>query len=233
MKPDEYDLAATAVGVVDADNVLKPDSVRVGDVVIAMGSSGLHSNGFSMVRHVLLSGAEMPLDSTVDDLDDDRPLGEVLLTPTRIYTKDCLELIVETQVRVLAHITGGGLAGNLVRVLPPTVDAVVDRSTWQVPSVFQLVAGRRGRVEQDEMERTFNMGVGMVAVVSADEPPTARSRCSPPGTCRHGRAARSSPAPAKPGWSARTHLRCFCPTVTASPITAGQPPPIVTIGFRL
>ncbi|GAA1675677.1 phosphoribosylformylglycinamidine cyclo-ligase [Fodinicola feengrottensis] len=168
MKPDEYDLAATAVGVVDADNVLKPDSVRVGDVVIAMGSSGLHSNGFSMVRHVLLSGAEMPLDSTVDDLDDDRPLGEVLLTPTRIYTKDCLELIVETQVRVLAHITGGGLAGNLVRVLPPTVDAVVDRSTWQVPSVFQLVAGR-GRVEQDEMERTFNMGVGMVAVVSADE----------------------------------------------------------------
>jgi phosphoribosylformylglycinamidine cyclo-ligase len=168
MKPDEYDLAATAVGVVEADKVLKSESVRAGDVVIAMGSSGLHSNGFSMVRHVLLGNGRMPLDSKVDDVDDSRTLGEILLTPTRIYTKDCLALIAETEVRVLAHITGGGFAGNLVRVLPSTVDAVVDRSSWTVPPVFALVASR-GKVERDEMERTFNMGVGMVAVVAAEE----------------------------------------------------------------
>lgn len=168
MKPDDYDLAATAVGVVEADSVLSADSVQAGDVVIAMGSSGLHSNGFSMVRHVLLTMAEMPLDAPVADYDDDRTLGEILLTPTRIYTLDCLQLIAETDVRVLAHITGGGFAGNLVRVLPPGADAVVDRATWQVPPIFDLIAAR-GQVERDEMERTFNMGVGMVAVVAADE----------------------------------------------------------------
>ena len=168
MKPDEYDLAATAVGVVEADRVLSADSVQAGDVVLAMGSSGLHSNGFSMVRHVLLAMNELPLDAPVSDYDDDRTLGEILLTPTRIYTRDCLELIAETDVRVLAHVTGGGFAGNLVRVLPSTVDAVVDRSTWQVPPIFDLIASR-GQVERDEMERTFNMGVGMVAVVSAAE----------------------------------------------------------------
>ncbi|WP_163513079.1 phosphoribosylformylglycinamidine cyclo-ligase [Fodinicola acaciae] len=168
MPPDEYDLAATAVGVVEADGVLTPDSVKAGDVVIAMGSSGLHSNGFSMVRHVLLAMGQLPLDKPVDDYDDDRALGEILLTPTRIYTRDCLELIAETDVRVLAHVTGGGFAGNLVRVLPSNVDAVIDRSSWQVPPIFQLIAAR-GRVEREEMERTFNMGVGMVAVVSAAE----------------------------------------------------------------
>jgi phosphoribosylformylglycinamidine cyclo-ligase len=166
MSPEHYDIAGTGVGVVDAEQVLGPDTVREGDVVIAMASSGLHSNGFSLVRHVLLQGARLRLDAQVDELD--RPLGEELLTPTRIYAKDCLSLIEETAVHGFAHITGGGLAANLARVLPPHLSATVDRGTWSPAPVFGLVAGR-GRVEQAEMERTFNMGVGMVALVPADD----------------------------------------------------------------
>jgi phosphoribosylformylglycinamidine cyclo-ligase len=164
MSPEHYDIAGTGVGVVEADDVLGPDTVREGDVVIAMASSGLHSNGFSLVRHVLLQGARLRLDAHVDELD--RPLGEELLTPTRIYAKDCLSLIEETGVHGFAHITGGGLASNLARVLPPHLSATVDRSTWTPAPIFALVAGR-GRVEVPEMERTFNMGVGMVALVPA------------------------------------------------------------------
>jgi phosphoribosylformylglycinamidine cyclo-ligase len=164
MSPEHYDIAGTGVGVVEADNVLGPDTVCEGDVVIAMAASGLHSNGFSLVRHVLLQGARLRLDAEVDELD--RPLGEELLTPTRIYAKDCLSLIEETSVHAFAHITGGGLAANLARVLPPHLSATVDRGTWTPGPVFSLVAGR-GRVEQAEMERTFNMGVGMVALVPA------------------------------------------------------------------
>jgi phosphoribosylformylglycinamidine cyclo-ligase len=164
MSPEHYDIAGTGVGVVEADNVLGPDTVSEGDVVIAMAASGLHSNGFSLVRHVLLQGARLRLDAEVDELD--RPLGEELLTPTRIYAKDCLALIDETAVHGFAHITGGGLAANLARVLPPHLSATVDRGTWTPGPVFSLVAGR-GRVEQAEMERTFNMGVGMVALVPA------------------------------------------------------------------
>jgi phosphoribosylformylglycinamidine cyclo-ligase len=110
----------------------------------------------------------MRLDSTVDDLDPDRTLGEVLLTPTQIYAKDCLALIAETDVHAFAHITGGGLAANLARSLPMDVDAVVDRGTWAPQRIFDVLA-QRGRVDRDEMERTFNMGVGMVAVVAAED----------------------------------------------------------------
>lgn len=166
MSPEHYDIAGTGVGVVDADDLLGPDTVREGDVVIAMASSGLHSNGFSLVRHVLLQGARLRLDAEVDELD--RPLGEELLTPTRIYAKDCLSLIEETGVHGFAHITGGGLAANLARVLPPHLSATVDRGTWTPAPVFGLVAGR-GRVEPAEMERTFNLGVGMVALVPPED----------------------------------------------------------------
>ncbi|MCW2735638.1 phosphoribosylformylglycinamidine cyclo-ligase [Nocardioides sp.] len=164
MSPEHYDIAGTGVGVVEADDVLGPDTVREGDVVIAMASSGLHSNGFSLVRHVLLQGARLRLDAEVDELD--RPLGEELLTPTRIYAKDCLSLIEETSVHGFAHITGGGLASNLARVLPAHLSATLDRGTWTPQPVFSLVAGR-GKVEPAEMERTFNMGVGMVALLPA------------------------------------------------------------------
>jgi phosphoribosylformylglycinamidine cyclo-ligase len=166
MSPEHYDIAGTGVGVVEADKVLGPDTVCEGDVVLAMAASGLHSNGFSLVRHVLLQGARLRLDAEVDELD--RPLGEELLTPTRIYAKDCLALIDETAVHGFAHITGGGLAANLARVLPPHLSATVDRGSWTPGPVFSLVAGR-GRVEQVEMERTFNTGVGMVALVPAGD----------------------------------------------------------------
>jgi phosphoribosylformylglycinamidine cyclo-ligase len=165
LRSHEYDLSATGVGVVEADAVLGPHRVEVGDVVIAMRSSGLHSNGYALVRHILLGMARMRLDSVIEDLDNQRTLGQELLTPTRIYAKDCLDLITETDVRALAHITGGGIPGNLVRVLPEHVDAVVDRATWDPQPIFDLVQ-RKGRVERAEMEATFNMGVGMMAVVA-------------------------------------------------------------------
>ncbi|MGB9376301.1 MAG: phosphoribosylformylglycinamidine cyclo-ligase [Mycobacteriales bacterium] len=162
---DEYDIAGTGIGVVESEQVLGSHRVVDGDVLIAMGSSGLHSNGYSLVRHVL-GAARMRLDSVVDEFGANRTLGEELLTPTRIYAKDCLKLIAETDVHAFAHVTGGGLAGNLARVLPAHLDGVVDRTTWRPAPVFDVVAGR-GRVEPAEMERTFNMGVGMVAVVAA------------------------------------------------------------------
>jgi phosphoribosylformylglycinamidine cyclo-ligase len=112
---------------------------------------------------VLLQAARLRLDAEVEELD--RPLGEELLTPTRIYAKDCLALIEETDVHGFAHITGGGLAANLARVLPGHLSATVDRGTWTPQPIFALLSGR-GRVEQAEMERTFNMGVGMVALVA-------------------------------------------------------------------
>lgn len=166
LRPHEYDLSATGVGVVEADAVLGPHRVEVGDVVIAMPSTGLHSNGYSLVRHVLLGIARMRLDSVHDDFDNQRTLGQELLSPTRIYAKDCLDLMVEADVHALAHITGGGIPGNLVRVLPETADALVDRSTWRPQPIFDLVQ-RKGRIEQPEMESTFNMGVGMIALVAA------------------------------------------------------------------
>ncbi|QUH05445.1 phosphoribosylformylglycinamidine cyclo-ligase [Saccharopolyspora erythraea] len=166
MSEGEYDVSATGVGVVEADSMLGPDRVRPGDVVIAMGSSGLHSNGYSLARKVLLDIARMPLSGHVEEFG--RTLGEELLEPTRIYAKDCLALAAEAEVRTFAHVTGGGLAANLARVIPEGLTAVLDRGTWTPDPVFRLIA-QRGRVETSEMEQTFNMGVGMVAVVTAED----------------------------------------------------------------
>jgi phosphoribosylformylglycinamidine cyclo-ligase len=168
LRPHEYDLSATGVGVVEEDAVLGAHRVEVGDTIIAMGSSGLHSNGYSLVRHTLLGIARMRLDTVIEEFENQRTLGQELLTPTRIYAKDCLDLLVEADVRALAHITGGGITGNLVRVLPEHVNAVVDRATWGPQPIFDLVQ-RKGRIEQSEMDTTFNMGVGMMAVVAADD----------------------------------------------------------------
>jgi phosphoribosylformylglycinamidine cyclo-ligase len=165
MAPDEYDISGTGVGVVNADAVLGPDRVGAGDMLIALGSSGLHSNGYSLVRHVLLDQGGLGLADTPDLLSG-RTLGDELLTPTRIYALDCLALAAECEARAFAHITGGGLAGNLARVLPPGVQAVVDRASWAPQPVFDLIA-RTGQVSRDDLELTFNLGVGMVAVVPA------------------------------------------------------------------
>ncbi|MDA3629220.1 phosphoribosylformylglycinamidine cyclo-ligase [Saccharopolyspora sp. WRP15-2] len=166
MAPGEYDISATGVGVVEADAMLGGDKVRPGDVVIAMGSSGLHSNGYSLARHVLLDLARMPLEGHVEEFG--RTLGEEMLEPTRIYAKDCLALAAEAGVRTFAHVTGGGLAENLARVIPSGLTAVLDRGSWTPAPVFRMIA-QRGRVEAEEMERTFNMGIGMVAVVTAED----------------------------------------------------------------
>jgi phosphoribosylformylglycinamidine cyclo-ligase len=163
--PDEYDVAGAGTGVVEADELLGPARVRAGDVLVAMASSGLHSNGYSLARHVFFTVAQWSLDREVADLG--RTLGEELLEPTRVYSLDCLALARDEAcgVHALAHVTGGGLAGNLVRVLPTGVRASVDRASWTPLPVFGLV-GSVGGVPQAELERTLNMGVGMVAVVS-------------------------------------------------------------------
>ncbi|GAA2496489.1 phosphoribosylformylglycinamidine cyclo-ligase [Winogradskya humida] len=168
MRPDEYDVSATGVGVVEESEILGPHKVELGDAVIAMRSSGLHSNGYSLVRHVLLGAGRMRLDTVVDDFGGQRTLGEELLTPTKIYAKDCLGLIEETDVRAFCHVTGGGIPGNLNRVLPAHLDAVVDRSSWRPQPIFDLIQAK-GRIEGADMEATFNMGVGMFAIVSADD----------------------------------------------------------------
>ena len=166
MQAGHYDLSASGVGIVEADRMLGPERVRPGDVIVAMGSSGLHSNGYSLARHVLLELARLPLTEQVEEFG--RTLGEELLEPTRIYALDCLAVAAETEVRTFAHITGGGLARNLSRVLPKGLAAVCDRGSWTPAPVFKMIAAR-GRVERAEMEKTFNMGVGMVAVLAPDD----------------------------------------------------------------
>ena len=178
MEPGEYDVSATAVGVVEAEELLGPDRVREGDIVIAMASSGLHSNGYSLARHVLLEKAGMPLDGFVEELD--RTLGEELLEPTKIYAKDCLALADECEVRTFCHVTGGGLAGNLARVIPDGLVAELNRATWTPGPIFKLIQ-TVGKVPVEEMEKTFNMGVGMVAVVA----PQDRDRALAMLTARH------------------------------------------------
>jgi phosphoribosylformylglycinamidine cyclo-ligase len=160
--PDEYDVAGSTTGVVEADRLLGPGRVRPGDAVVAMAASGLHSNGYSLVRHVLLTGAGWSLERHVDDLG--RSLGEELLEPTRIYARACLALAAATDTHAMSHVTGGGLAANLQRVLPVELDATLERATWTPHPVFDLVR-RVGDVPLADLEQTLNCGVGMVALV--------------------------------------------------------------------
>ncbi|HEX6148460.1 phosphoribosylformylglycinamidine cyclo-ligase [Nocardioides sp.] len=165
LEPDEYDVAGSTTGVVEADRLLGPGRVRPGDAVIAMEASGLHSNGYSLVRHVLLAQAGWSLDRHVDDLG--RTLGEELLEPTRIYAKACLALAAAGGTHAMSHITGGGLAANLARVLPLELDARVERGTWVLPPVVELVQ-RVGDVPLGDLEQTLNCGVGMVALTAPE-----------------------------------------------------------------
>jgi len=179
MDADEYDLAATAVGVVEADAVLGLERVTPGDAVIAMASSGFHSNGYSLVRRVV---AETGLDLHATPAGLGRPLGEELLEPTRIYARDCLDLVTRfgvEGVHAYAHITGGGLAGNAARVVPDGLEAVLDRATWELPAAVRLM--EEHGVPRAESERAFNCGVGMIAVVSADIAQAAADQLSAAG----------------------------------------------------
>ena len=166
MAPDEYDVAGAGTGVVEADALLGPDRVRAGDVVVALGSSGLHSNGYSLARHVLLGANGPGLSAHIDVLG--RTVGEELLEPTRIYTQLCLAMARAGRARAFSHVTGGGLAANIARVLPADLAAEIDRSTWTPLPVFTTI-GEIGGVAQGELERTFNMGIGMIAIAAPDD----------------------------------------------------------------
>ena len=168
MGADDYDISGAGTGVVNADAILGAERVQPGDVLIAIGSSGVHSNGYSLVRKVL-ADAGLALSDTPAELAG-RTLGDELLTPTTVYAQDCLQLIGDgtpSRVHAFSHITGGGLAGNLGRVLPAGLTARVDRASWSPLPIFQLLA-RAGGIARPELEPAFNLGVGMVALVSAD-----------------------------------------------------------------
>jgi phosphoribosylformylglycinamidine cyclo-ligase len=163
--PEEYDVAGAATGVVERDRILGPHLVQAGDVLVAMAASGLHSNGYSLVRGVL-TAAGWSLDREVPELG--RSIGHELLEPTHVYAGDVLDLLqADLDLHALSHVTGGGLAANLARVLPPALLARVDRSTWRPQPIFPLM-GELGRVPAADLEATLNMGVGMVAVLPAD-----------------------------------------------------------------
>ena len=166
LRTDEYDVAGAATGVVEHDSVLGPHRVQAGDAVVALASSGLHSNGYSLVRRVV-DAAGWSLDRHVDEFG--RTLGEELLEPTRLYTKPLLDLIRTDglDVHALSHVTGGGLAANLARVLPAGLFARLDRATWTPPAVFSTIQAL-GRVPQQDQERTLNQGVGFVVVLPGD-----------------------------------------------------------------
>ena len=171
---DEFDLAGFGVGVVERDQILGPHRVQPGDALVGLASSGLHSNGYSLVRRIV-DGLDLAEPHGLD-----APLGTILLEPTRIYARDCLVVSRQLDLHAWCHVTGGGLPGNLPRVLPDGLTAVVDAASWRRPAVFDWLA-QRGPVADDELWRTFNLGVGMVAVLPADQAKAAIELCAARG----------------------------------------------------
>jgi phosphoribosylformylglycinamidine cyclo-ligase len=163
LKEDEFDIAGAATGAVDADKQLGSHRVKAGDAIIAMPASGFHANGFSLVRHILAT-QKLELQKQYEGFN--KSLGEILLTPTEIYTLDCLALIKSQaeNIRTFSHITGGGLADNTARVIPEGLIAKYDRTSWALPLEMKFMADIAG-VPQSDMERTWNCGIGMVAIV--------------------------------------------------------------------
>jgi len=167
LEEDEFDIAGAATGAVDADKLLGADRVCKGDVILAMPASGIHANGYSLVRHILAT-QKISLDTHVAELG--RTIGEALLTPTEIYSLDCLTLYkaMQDSLRGYVHITGGGIAENTVRVLPDHLMATYDRSTWALPAEMEYLA-QIGKVPQADMERTWNAGIGMSAILAPED----------------------------------------------------------------
>jgi len=161
--PGEYDLAGFAVGAVEKSKIITGATIAPGDVVLAIASSGAHSNGYSLVRKIIERAGAKP----TDDLGG-RPLGDVVMAPTQIYVKPLLKLINEINVKGMAHITGGGLVDNVPRVLPENIQAVLHRDSWQMPELFRWLQ-MKGGVADAEMVRVFNCGIGMVVIVSTDQ----------------------------------------------------------------
>lgn len=166
LAPDEFDVAGATTGVVERDEILGPERIAEGDALIAVASSGLHSNGYSLVRHVLLEQAGWTLDRHVDELG--RTVGEELLEPTIVYVADLLALAHHSEVHAMCHVTGGGLANNLTRVMPSHLTATIERSTWSPAPIFRIVQ-KVGAISQSDIEETLNMGVGMVIALPGDQ----------------------------------------------------------------
>lgn len=174
MENDEYDLSGFCVGAVDRSKMVTGETISPGDVLLGLSSSGLHANGFSLVRKVLVEGHEAALAVPRVDLGG-ATLGETLLTPTRIYVKPVLAALAEAPVKGMAHITGGGITDNLARVLPKGCDARVVRGSWRVPPIFGIVQRAAG-IDDDAMFRTFNMGLGFVLVADARHAPAIAAK---------------------------------------------------------
>lgn len=164
--PGEYDVAGFVVGAVNRDRIINGSTIKAGDVVIGLASNGLHSNGYSLARKVLLEVHQLPLDQERDELGC--TVGQELLKPTRIYVKQLLPLIEAGLIKGMAHITGGGLTENIPRILPEGVKVVLKEGSWTVKPIFSLIQDLGG-IELKEMYRTFNMGIGMVLVVDASK----------------------------------------------------------------
>ena len=170
-RPGEYDLAGFAVGVVERTRLIDGSAVAPGDRLLGLASSGLHSNGYSLGRKVIFEVMGLKVGDSLPGFE--RTVADELLTPTRIYVKPVLGVLKALPVRAMAHITGGGLTGNLPRVLPEGCKAVIERGSWSVPPIFSLIR-EAGRIGEDEMFRTFNMGIGLVLVVAPEHAEHAR-----------------------------------------------------------
>jgi phosphoribosylformylglycinamidine cyclo-ligase len=166
----DFDMAGFAVGVVERKKIITGGNVRVGDVILGLASSGLHSNGFTLVRNICFKRLGLKMNDCIDELDG-AALGDVLLEPTRIYVRPVVKLLsqykVKQVVHAMAHITGGGLDGNVPRVIPVNCDAVIKKSSWPVPKIFTFLQ-KKGPVKDSEMFRVFNMGIGFVLIVAED-----------------------------------------------------------------
>lgn len=161
----DYDLAGFCVGIVEKQNIIDGSKVKAGDVMVAIASSGPHSNGYSLVRKII-EVSQADINATFGE--HEGTLGDALLAPTRIYVRAIHDLLAKFDIHAMAHITGGGLLENIPRVLPENAQAVIDENSWQLPEVFQWLQ-KNGNVEMNEMYRTFNCGVGMVLITSANE----------------------------------------------------------------
>jgi phosphoribosylformylglycinamidine cyclo-ligase len=165
--PGEYDLAGFAVGAVEKSKIINGSRICAGDIVLAIASSGAHSNGYSLVRKIIERAGAKP-----DDDLDGRPLMDVVMAPTEIYVKPLLKLMSEIDIKGLAHITGGGIVDNVPRVLPENMQAVIRRDSWELPALFRWLQ-TQGNVADAEMVRVFNCGIGMVLIVAPELASTA------------------------------------------------------------
>jgi phosphoribosylformylglycinamidine cyclo-ligase len=172
-QPGEYDIAGFVVGVVDYEKIINGSEIKPGDKLIGIASSGLHSNGYSLVRKVVFERLNLNINDTLEVLG--RTLGEELLEPTRIYVQPVLTLLSAFHIRGISHITGGGLLDNIPRILPEDCQAVIHRGSWEIPPIFTFLE-EQGGISEQEMLRTFNNGIGMVLVIPQEEVLDVNSR---------------------------------------------------------